>query len=94
MLAWADLVRGIRLDPEHSPNSLEAFYPLPFRHSLDKMKAQSALARSTFAYAPLCSRLSLRAPELPLLLLPRFRHSFQLRLQVVNLPFLVLYDCA
>ena len=48
-----------------------------------------------FGEVGLCLRptLLIEDSELLGLLLPRFRHNFQLRFQVVNLLFLVLYDC-
>lgn len=63
----------------------------PFRHSWDKVQDPIS-----FGEAGLCLRPTLRIEdsELLRLLLPRFRRGFQLRLQVVNLLFLVLYDCA
>lgn len=83
--------RGIRLDPEHSPNSPEALSQPPFRHSWDKVQGPIS-----FGEVGLCLRptLLIEDPELLRLLLPRFRHNFQLRFQVINLLFLVLYDCA
>ena len=94
VLAWSICLRRIRLDPEHSPNSPEALPQPPFRHSRDKVQDPIGFGEVGLCLRPTLLKVVIKGSELPPLLLPRFRHSFQLRLQVINLLFLVLYDSA